>query len=160
MWSRLEPKSSEWSTYGGYGYRFIAGVMRNSGWGQAMTRKVARIWSQEDLKIPQKQPPRGRLWFNDGSCMCLRATHPNHVWSYNFVLTGDAHGSKIRMLILIDEYTRMCLTIFCVRRIGSIQVIEQLANTMIANGIPECIRSDNAPEFIAKSCVVGYLVLE
>ena len=82
--------------------------------------------------------------------MRLRATHPNHVWSYNFVLIRDAYGGKIRMLTLIDEYTRKCLTIFCARRIGSIQVIEQLANTMIANGIPEYIRSDNGPEFIAK----------
>jgi putative transposase len=77
-------------TYGRYGYRLIAGMMRNSGWGQATTAKVARIWRQEDLKIPQKQPPRGRLWFNDGSCMRLRATHPNHVWSYDFVFIRDA----------------------------------------------------------------------
>ncbi len=72
-------------TYGRYGYRFIASMMRNAGWGQATTAKVARIWRQEGLKglkIPQKQPPRGRLWLNDESCMRLRATHPNHVWSY------------------------------------------------------------------------------
>ncbi|MCE7530492.1 IS3 family transposase [Polynucleobacter sp. IMCC 29146] len=138
------------STYGRYGYRFIAGMMRNSGWGQATTAKVARIWRQEGLKIPQKQPPRGRLWLNDGSCMRLRATHPNHVWSYDFVFIRDAYGGKIRMLTLIDEFSRKCLTIHCARKIGSIQVIEQLANAMIDNGIPEYIRSDNGPEFIAK----------
>ncbi|MBU3593668.1 IS3 family transposase [Polynucleobacter sp. 71A-WALBACH] len=138
------------STYGRYGYRFIAGMMRNAGWGQATTAKVARIWRQEGLKIPQKQPPRGRLWFNDGSCMRLRATAPNHVWSYDFVFIRDAYGGKIRMLTLIDEFSRKCLTIHCARRIGSIQVIEQLANAMIDNGIPEYIRSDNGPEFIAK----------
>jgi len=138
------------SIYGRYGYRFIAGMMRNAGWGQATTSKVARIWRQEGLKIPQKQPPRGRLWFNDGSCMRLRANYPNHVWSYDFVFIRDAYGGKIRMLTLIDEFTRKCLTIHCARRIGSIQVIEQLANAMIDNGIPEYIRSDNGPEFIAK----------
>ena len=111
------------STYGRYGYRFIAGMMRNSGWRQATTAKVARIWRQEGLKIPQKQPPRGRLWFNDGSCMRLRATAPNHVWSYDFVFIRDAYGGKIRMLTMIDEYTRKCLTIHCARRIGSVQVI-------------------------------------
>jgi hypothetical protein len=89
------------STYGRYGYRFIAGMMRNSGWGQATTAKVARIWRQEGLKIPQKQPPRGRLWLSDGSCMRLRATHPNHVWSYDFVFIRDAYGGKIRMLTMI-----------------------------------------------------------
>ena len=138
------------STYGRYGYRFIAGMMSNSGWGQATTAKVARIWREEGLKIPQKQPPRGRLWLNDGSCMRLRATYPNHVWSYDFVLIRDAYGGKIRMLTLIDEFSRKCLTIHCARRIGSIQVIEQLANAMITHGIPEYIRSDNGPEFIAK----------
>jgi len=82
--------------------------------------------------------------------MRLRATAPNHVWSYDFVFIRDAYGGKIRMLTMIDEFTRKCLTIHCARRIGSIQVIEQLANAMIANGIPEYIRSDNGPEFIAK----------
>ena len=138
------------STYGRYGYRFIAGMMRNASWGQATTAKVARILRKEGLKIPQRQPPRGRLWFNDGSCMRLRATHPNHIWSYDFVSIRDAYGGKIRMLTLIDEFSRKCLTIFCARRIGSIQVIEQLANAMITHGIPEHIRSDNGPEFIAK----------
>ncbi|MBU3632014.1 IS3 family transposase [Polynucleobacter sp. AP-Feld-500C-C5] len=138
------------STYGRYGYRLIASMMRNAGWGQATTAKVARIWRQEGLKIPQKQPPRGRLWLSDGSCMRLRATAPNHVWSYDFVFIRDAYGGKIRMLTMIDEYTRRCLTIFCARRIGSIQVIEQLANAMMIHGIPQYIRSDNGPEFIAK----------
>ena len=137
-------------TYGRYGYRTIAGMMHNAGWSQATTARVARIWREESLKIPQKQPPRGRLWFNDASCMRLRATHPNHVWSYDFVFIRDAYGGKIRMLTLIDEFSRKCLTIFCARRIGSIQVIEQLANAMITHGIPEYIRSDNGPEFIAK----------
>jgi transposase InsO family protein len=59
------------STYGRYSYRFIAGMMRNAGWSQATASKVGRIWREENLKIPQKQPPRGRLWLNDGSCMRL-----------------------------------------------------------------------------------------
>ena len=91
------------STYGRYGYRFIAGMIRNSGWGQATTSKVDRIWRQEGLKIPEKLPPRGRLWFNDSSCMRLGATAPNHVWSYDFIFIRDAYGGKIRMLTLIDE---------------------------------------------------------
>jgi transposase InsO family protein len=138
------------SIYGRYGYRTIAGLMRNAGWPNVTTAKVARIWREEGLKVPQQQPPRGRLWLNDGSCMRLRATHPNHVWSYDFVFIRDAYGGKIRLLTMIDEYTRVCLTIHCARRIGSIQVIEQLANAMVIYGIPEYIRSDNGPEFIAK----------
>jgi transposase InsO family protein len=138
------------STYGRYGYRLIASMMRNSGWGQATTAKVARIWRERGLKIHQKQPTRGGLWFNDGSFMRLRVTHPNHVWSYDFVFIRDAYGDKIRMLTMIHEFSRKCLTIYCARRIGSIQVIEQLANAMIDNGIPEYIRTDNGAEFIAK----------
>jgi putative transposase len=82
--------------------------------------------------------------------MRLRATRPNHVWSYDFVFIRDAYGGKIRMLALIDEFSRKCLTIHCARRIGSIQVIEQLANAKITHGISEHIRSDNGTEFIAK----------
>jgi len=136
--------------YGRYGYRTITSLMRNAGWLSVTSAKVARIWREEGLKVPQKQPPRGRLWLNDGSCMRLRATHPNHVWSYDFVFIRDAYGGKIRMLTMIDEFSRRCLTIHCARRIGSIQVIEQLANAMVVHGIPEYIRSDNGPEFIAK----------
>jgi putative transposase len=71
------------STYGRYGYRLIGSMMRNAGWGQATTAKVARIWREEGLKIPQKQPPGGRLWLSDGSCMRLRASHYeiDAVWS-------------------------------------------------------------------------------
>jgi putative transposase len=78
------------------------------------------------------------------------ATHPNHVWGYDFVQIRDAYGGKIRMLNLIDEFSRKFLTIFCARGIGSVQVIEQLANAMIIHGIPKYIRGDNSPEFIAK----------
>ena len=112
------------STLGRYGYRFIASMMRNAGWGQATTPKVARIWREDGLKIPQKQPSRGGLWFNDGSCMKPRVNYPNHVLSYDFVFIRDACGGKIRMLNMIDEFSRKCLTIHCARRIGSVQVIE------------------------------------
>jgi putative transposase len=99
--------------------------------------------------VPDKQKPRGHLWLNDGSCLRLRREHRNHVWSYDFVLIRDAYGRKIRMLTMIDEYSRTCLVVHCARRIGADQVIEQLSNAMIVQGIPEHIRSDNGPEFIA-----------
>jgi transposase InsO family protein len=124
--------------------------MRQAGWHQATTARVARICRREGLKVPQKQAPRGRLWGNEDSCVRLRASYPNHVWSYDFVFVRDGYGSKIRMLTMIDEYTRRCLTIHCARRIGAIQVIEKLADVMLSNGIPEYIRSDNRPEFVAK----------
>ena len=89
---------------------------------------------------------------NDGSCLRLRPEHRNHVWSYDFVLIRDAYGRKIRMLTMIDEFSRTCLDIYCARRIGVSEVIAQLANAMIAHGIPQYIRSDNGPELKAIAC--------
>jgi len=137
------------SHYGRYGYRMIAGLMRNVGWQTATADRVRCIWREEGLKIPAKQPPRGRLWLNDGSCLRLRPEYRNHVWSYDFVLVRDAYGNKIRMLTMIDEFSRICLNIHCSRRIGANEVIEPLANAMITHGIPSYIRSDNGPELIA-----------
>lgn len=136
-------------TYGRYGYRMIAGLMRNAGWQLAKESRVRLIWKEEGLKVPDKQHPRGRLWLNDGSCLRLRPEHRNHVWSYDFVLIRDIYGSKIRMLTMIDEFSRQCLVVHCARHIGANEVIEQLANAMIVHGIPAHIRSDNGPEFIA-----------
>jgi len=137
--------------YGRYGYRMVAALMRNAGWIQASTDRVQRIWGEEGLKVPKDQPKRGRLWLADGSCVRLRPEHMNHVWSYDFVTVIDAAGRRLRMLTLIDEFTRECLAIHCARSIGADQVIEVLADVMIARGVPQHIRSDNGPEFVAKA---------
>ena len=68
--------------YGRYGYRRIAAMLRDAGWA-VNVKRIERIWRLEGLKGPQKQPKRGRLWLNDGSCVRLRPTHTNHVWSYD-----------------------------------------------------------------------------
>ena len=76
-------------TYGRYGYRRITALLRSAGWA-VNAKRVQRIWRREGLKVPQKQPKRGHLWLNDGSCVRLRASWPNHVWSYDFV-EGRTH---------------------------------------------------------------------
>jgi len=111
---------------------------------------VERIWRREGLKVPRRQKPRGRLWLNDGSCVRLRPERRSHVWSYDFMSTYTHHGRTVRILNLIDEYTRECLAIRVARRLNSRDVIDTLADAMIAPGIPEHIRSDNGPEFVAK----------
>ena len=123
--------------------------LREAGW-QVGTDRVQRIWRREGLKVPQKQRARGRLWLNDGSCVRLRPEHANHVWSYDFVSAMTHDGRTLRLLVLIDEYTRECLAIRVARRLGSNEVIETLADVMLWRGIPEHIRSDNGPEFVAK----------
>ena len=96
------------SAYGRYGYRRITALLRDTGW-QVGKDRVQRIWRREGLKVPQKQRPRGRLWLNNGSCVRLRPEHENHVWAYDFVHANTHDGRTLRLLTLIDEYTRKCL---------------------------------------------------
>ena len=135
--------------YGRYGYRRITALLQSAGWPVGKDR-VQRIWRREGLKVPQKQRPRGRLWLGDGSCIRLRPERANHVWSYDFVKAMTHDGRALRILVVIDEYTRECLALRVARRLGSLQVIETLADVMLVRGIPEHIRSDNGPEFIAE----------
>jgi putative transposase len=136
--------------YGRYGYRRITALLNERGW-QVNHKRVERIWRQEGLKVPNKQPKRGRLWLNDGSCIRLRPEHKDHVWSYDFVAARTADGRAFRMLTIIDEYTRECLAILVERSLTSEDVIDQLFNLFILRGIPKHIRSDNGPEFTAKA---------
>ena len=124
-------------------------MLQDAGW-QVGRDRVQRIGRLEGLKVPKKQKPRRRLWFNDGSCVRLRPERANHVWSYDFVSAMAHDGRAIRMLTMIDEYTRECLAIRVARRLRSYEVIEALADVMLRRGVPENIRSDNGPEFVAK----------
>jgi putative transposase len=136
--------------YGRYGYRRITALLRRAGW--AVNRKrVERIWRREGLKVPAKQPKRGRLWLHDGSCIRLRPEQPNHVWSYDFVEDRTHDGRRYRMLNVIDEFTRECLAIRVDRKLNSIDVVDLLSDLFILRGIPGHVRSDNGPEFIAKA---------
>src|SRR6202790_1415002 len=119
-----------------------------AGWHVGKDR-VQRIWRREGLKVPKKQKPRRRLWLNDGSCVRMRPERANLFWSYDFVSAMTHDGRTIRMLTMIDEYTRECLAIRVARRLGSYEVIEALADVMLWRGVPENIRSDNGPEFVA-----------
>ena len=135
--------------YGRYGYRRITALLRSAGW-QVGKDRVQCIWRREGLKVPAKQRPRGRLWLEDGSCVRLRPERANHVWSYDFVSAMTHDGRTLRILTLIDEYTRECLALRVARRLNSLEVIDTLADVMLERGIPEHIRSDNGPEFIAR----------
>ena len=135
--------------YGRYGYRKIAALLRSTAGWVVNDKRVERIWRQEGLKVPQKQPKRGRLWLNDGSCIRLRAERRNHVWSYDFVEDRTHEGRKYRMLNVVDEFTHECIAIRIERKLKSIDVIDVLASLFITRGVPEHIRSDNGPEFIA-----------
>lgn len=136
--------------YGRYGYRRVTALLQIEGW-RVNHKRVERIWRQEGLKVPKKQPKRNRLYLNDGSCIRLRSCWQNHVWSYDFVADRLADGSKIRMLTVIDEYSRKCLAIRVARRLKSHEVLDVLSDLFITEGMPDFIRSDNGSEFTAQS---------
>jgi putative transposase len=136
--------------YGRYGYRKISALLKATGW-FVNDKRVERIWRREGLKVPAKQPKRGRIWDNDGSCVRLRPEHRNHVWSYDFVEARTHDGRKIRMLNVVDEFTHECLAIRVARKLKGIDVIDVLSDLFILRGVPGHIRSDNGPEFVAKA---------
>ena len=138
------------SRFGRYGYRRITALLRHRGWA-VNHKRVERIWRREGLKVPSKQPRRARLWLNDGSCLRLRPDRPNHVWAYDFVMVRTRDGRAVRLLTVIDEYTRECLAIRADRHIRSSDVIETLTELMVTRGVPDHIRSDNGPEFTARA---------
>jgi putative transposase len=135
--------------YGRYGYRRITAMLRASGW-RVNAKRVQRIWRREGLKVPGRQPKRGRLWLNDGSCIRLRPCWPGHVWAYDFVQDRTRDGRPFRMLTVIDEYTRECLAIVVARNLASDDVLRVLTELFAERGPPDHIRSDNGPEFTAR----------
>jgi putative transposase len=137
--------------YGRYGYRKIAELLRSTAGWVVNDKRVERIWRREGLKVPSKQPKKGRLWLNDGSCIRLRAERPNHVWSYDFVEDRTHDGRKYRMLNVIDEFTHECLAIRVQRQLKAVDVIDVLSDLFILRGVPGHIRSDNGAEFVAKA---------
>jgi putative transposase len=137
------------SQYGRYGYRRVTALLRNEGW-LVNHKRVERIWRKEGLKVPQKQPKRGRLWLTDGSVIRLRPEFPKHVWSYDFMEDRTHNGVKFRILNIIDEYTRECLAVRVARNLTHKDVLEVLTNLFVERGVPVHIRSDNGSEFTAK----------
>lgn len=136
--------------YGRYGYRRITALLHTASWA-VNVKRVERIWRQEGLKVPYKQPKRSRLWLNGGSCVRLRPEHANHVWSYDFVEDRTHNGRKFRMLNVIDEFTRECLAIRIDCRLNSTSVIDVLSDLFVLRGVPGHVRSDNGPEFVARA---------
>ena len=135
--------------YGRYGYRRVAALLRSTGW-HVNDKRVERLWKREGLKVPSKQPKKGRLWLNEGSCIRLKPEYPNHVWSYDFVHHRTDDGRAFRTLNVVDEFSRESLEIRVKRKLNSTDVVDVLTDLFILRGVPAFIRSDNGPEFIAE----------
>lgn len=135
------------TNYGRYGYRRIAAMLRTDY--VINHKRVERIWREQGLKVPKKQPKKRRLWLNDGSCIRLRPEYRNHVWSYDFVEDRLRNGRKVRWLNIMDEYTRECLASLPRRHWKHTDIIAVLSDLFIMKGVPGYIRSDNGTEFTA-----------
>jgi transposase InsO family protein len=136
--------------YGRYGYRRVAALLRAEGF-EVDHKRVERLWRREGLKVPQRQPRRGRLWLGDGSCVRLRPERRDHVWSYDFVQARTRDGRAFRMLTVIDEFTRERLAIDVARKLASDDVLERLSDLFVRRGVPAHVRSDHGPEFTARA---------
>lgn len=131
-----------------YGYRFVTELLRREG--QIVNHKrVYRLWKEEGLALPRKRPKRRRA--GETVEVVNKATYRDHVWTYDFVEDRTDKGNKLRMLNVMDEYTRECLAIRVERSIDSFKVMDTLNWLFLTRGVPAHIRSDNGPEFIAKT---------
>jgi putative transposase len=141
-----------------YGYRRVAALLRAEGW-RVNNKRVRRLWRREGLKIPRRVKKRRRLGHDGNGCTRRRATRPNEVWSYDFIFDQTADGKRLKVLPVVDEYTRECVVMLVGRRLTAKEVIKALARAAVRRGMPEHLRSDNGPEFIAEA-VKGWLSQE
>jgi putative transposase len=133
-----------------YGYRRIGELLRREGF-RANLKRVYRLWRREGYRVPRLQHKRRRLGSSENACHRRRPEHQNHIWAWDFIFDRDEHGRSLKWLSVLDEYTRECLTLLCARSITATDVIDELIRLMHTRGVPEHIRSDNGPEFIAKA---------
>ena len=119
--------------FGRYGYRMVTGMLRAEGW-VVNHKRVERIWREEGLKVPKKQPKRGRLWLTDGSCIRLRPLYRHPVWAYDFVADRTHDGRPLKMLTVLDEYSRECLAIVVARRLRADDVLQTLSELFVEHG--------------------------
>ncbi len=133
-----------------YGYRRVWALLRREGW-PVNKKRVHRLWREEGLKVPDRQRKRRRLSDAENSCTRRRAEHKDHVWSYDFVMDLTEDGRRLKMMPVVDEYTRECLSIDVERSITAEDVVDTLASLFRSRGEPTFIRSDDGPEFIAKA---------
>jgi transposase InsO family protein len=137
-------------THPRYGYRRITALLRAEGW-RINRKRVQRLWREHGLKVPQKQRKKRRLGCSANGAMRRRAEHRDHVWSYDFVEDRTADGRRLKLLTIVDEFTRECLTIEVERSIRAKDVVATLQYLFELRGAPAFLRSDNGPEFIAQA---------
>jgi putative transposase len=133
-----------------YGYRRIRVLLKQEGW-NVNRKRVYRLWHAEGLKVPKKVRKKRALGASSGGCARRRAEHKNHVWTWDFIFDRTANGRSVKILSIVDEYTRECLALEVHRKRKAEDVLDVLADLFVIRGVPKCIRSDNGPEFVARA---------
>lgn len=134
-----------------YGYRRVWALLRREGW-EVNKKRVHRLWREADLKVPAgKRRKRQRLGSSKNGCTRRRAEHLGHLWSYDFAMDATEDGRRLKMMPMVDEYSRECLALEAERSITSEEVVETLDRLFTERGAPRFIRSDNGPEFVARA---------
>ena len=134
--------------YKRYGYRMITAKLRQDGW-IVNHKRVQRIWQKEALQVPYRRKfikAKGR---SENSCAVKKAEYPNHIWTYDFMGDQTEDGRKLKLLTVLDEFTRESPAIEVGRSMRAKDVIAVLEYLFMVRGAPKFIRSDNGPEFIA-----------
>ena len=145
MTERIKELAKE---HGRYGYRRVTALLHREG-EEINIKRVHRIWKSEGLTLPVRRPNR-RQYGPKGEVVS-KAEYPNHVWTYDILQDRTERGNRLRILTVLDEYTRECLAICVGRSICARTVVENLKWLFMDRGAPEHIRSDNGAEFIAKA---------
>lgn len=133
-----------------YGYRRVTALLQRDGWSVSTTR-IARLWQLHSLQVPRKQRKRRYLHVGTASARRLSAARPGHVWSYDFVFDTTENGRVLKMMPVVDEFTRECHTILVGRSIKATDAAREIRRLVKQHGAPDYIRSDNGPEFVAKA---------
>jgi transposase InsO family protein len=133
-----------------FGYRRVAALLRSEGW-RVNDKRVHRLWKSEGLQIRRKARKRRRSGLSLNACNRRKALGKNHVWSYDFVTERTHRGGRVRILTVVDEFTRECLAVEVRRHYTGEDVVETLKELFALRGRPRCLRSDNGPEFVSKA---------
>jgi putative transposase len=134
-----------------YGYRRVWALLRREGW-EVNKKRVHRLWREADLKVPAgRRRKRQRLASSENGVARRRAEYPGHLWSYDFAMDATEDGRRLKMMPVVDEYSRECLALEVERSITSEEVVKTLDRLFAERGAPRFIRSDNGPEFIAQA---------
>ena len=133
-----------------FGYRRIYALMRRDGW-NVNRKRIQRLWREEGLKVPQRSRKRQRVGYEEGQSVRLRAEKPNDCWCYDFIFDQTEDGRMLKILTILDEFTRECLAIKVGRGLKSEGVVQALEDLFLTRGAPKHVRSDNGPEFVAEA---------